>query len=496
MATVAPTRVRSGRGVELVLLVVALVVAVAGYALVGIGVEGSAPANVVRYGVSMAVLAVVAHLVVRWRAPYADPVILPTVVALNGIGLAMIYRLNVDLADKQLMWSALSVILALVVLVLLRDHRTLRRYSYTAMLASLVLLLLPMLPIIGKEINGARIWIGVGPASFQPGEMAKIGLAVFFAGYLVTNRDTLTLAGPTVLWMKLPRARDLGPILLFWAATMVVLVAQKDMGTAVLLFGMFVGAIYLATERVSWVLLGGALLAAGAWLLFVVPVTARRLSHISRRVEGWQNALDPAVYEKGSSYQLLEGKFGMASGGLFGTGLGQGHPYRIPFAYSDSIVASLGEELGLTGLVAVLVLITILVQRGMRTALGVRDGFGKLLAGGLSFLIALQTFVVVGGVTGLIPLTGLTAPFLAHGGSSLLGNWLIVGLLLRISDDARRPAPAVPVLPTPSGGIPVLDRPSADSAIVVAGSGVQDAPQPGPSGEGVAEVVPGNGASP
>ncbi|MDR3068509.1 MAG: FtsW/RodA/SpoVE family cell cycle protein, partial [Cellulomonas sp.] len=469
MATVAPTRVQSGRGVELVLLVVALVVAVSSYALVGIGVDGSAPANVVRYGVGMTALAVAAHLVVRWRAPYADPVILPTVIALNGIGLAMIYRLDLayeargkaqhNFADKQLMWSALAMLLALVVLVLLRDHRTLRRYSYTAMIAALVLLVLPMVPGIGQEKNGARIWIALGPASFQPAEFAKIALAVFFAGYLVTNRDTLALAGRTVLGMKLPRARDLGPILVVWAVTLMVLVAQKDLGTSLLLFGLFIAMLYLATERVSWVLLGLALLGVGAW------AAAQAFSHVNVRFTIWLHALDPEVYEpaSGSGYgwgsgQLVRGLFGMASGGLFGTGWGQGRPDLVSEAESDFIVASLGEELGLTGLIAVLALLMILVQRGMRTAIGVRDGFGKLLAGGLSFLIIVQVFVVVGGVTRLIPLTGLTTPFLAYGGSSLLGNWLIVGLLLRISDDARRPAPVVPVVPTPAGGTPVLDR--------------------------------------
>ena len=519
MATVAPTRVRSGRGVELVLLVVALVVAVAGYALVGIGVKGAVPTDIVRYGLGMAALAVLAHVVVRWRAPYADPVILPTVVALNGIGLAMIYRMDLayaargraqhDFADKQLMWSAFAMILALVVLVALRDHRTLRRYSYTAGLAALVLLLMPMLPVIGKQINGARIWVGIGPATLQPAELAKIALAIFFAGYLVTNRDTLALAGPTVLGMKLPRARDLGPILVVWGVTMVVLVAQKDLGTSLLLFGLFIAALYLATERVSWVLLGLGLLAVGAW------AASQAFAHVGVRFTIWLHALDQEVYDpaRGSGYgwgsgQLVRGLFGMASGGMFGTGWGQGRPDLVSYAESDFIVASLGEELGLTGLIAILALVMVLVQRGMRTAIGVRDGFGKLLAGGLSFLVALQVFVVVGGVTRLIPLTGLTAPFLAYGGSSLLGNWLIVGLLLRISDDARRPAPAVKVVLTPADGVPALARPSAESAIVVPGSGAQDVPLsaptpsaapvedgPAPPAGGATETVPGVGAS-
>lgn len=310
------------------------------------------------------------------------------------------------------------------------------------------------------------------------------------------NRDTLALAGRTVLGMKLPRARDLGPILVVWAVTMVVLVVQKDLGTSLLLFGLFIAMLYLATERVSWVLLGLALLAVGAW------AAAQAFSHVGVRFSIWLHALDQDVYapQAGSGYgwgsgQLVRGLFGMASGGLFGTGWGQGRPDLVSYAESDFIVASLGEELGLTGLIAVLALLMILVQRGMRTAIGVRDGFGKLLAGGLSFLIVVQVFVVVGGVTRLIPLTGLTAPFLAYGGTSLLGNWLVVALLLRISDDARRPAPAVPVVPTPSGGTPILARPRADAAIVVSGSAGPAAPPADrpPPPEGATEIVPGVG---
>jgi cell division protein FtsW (lipid II flippase) len=475
MATVTPTRVRSGRGIELLLLVIALGVGVAAYAMVGLGVAGSAPADVWSYGAGMAALAVITHAVVRWRAPHADPVILPAVFALNGIGLAMIYRIDLALAargkpdgfaDKQLAWTAISIGLAIALLIFLRDHRTLRRYTYTAMVASLVLLVMPLLPVLGHTINGARIWVRIGPVGMQPAELAKITLAVFFAGYLVTNRDTLALAGPSLLGMRLPRLRDLGPIALVWAASLAVLVFQSDLGTSLLLFGLFVAVLYLATERISWVVIGMLMFASGAW------VAATTFGHVRARFTVWLHALDPEVFaqDPGGSGQLVRGLFGMASGGMFGTGWGQGRPDLVPYAQSDFIVASLGEELGLTGLVAVLILITVVIQRGMRTAIGVRDGFGKLLAGGLSFLIALQLFVVVGGVTRLIPLTGLTTPFLAYGGSSLVANWLIMGLLLRISDDARRPAPAVALVPTPDVGTP---------AVVVAGSGGASEPAGG-----------------
>lgn len=444
MATVVPQPVRHGRGVELVLLAIALALGVGAYALVGLNTEGAVPADIVGYSVGFVLLAVALHVVLRLRAPYADPVMLPIVVALNGIGLAMIYRLDVaytargmtdGFAARQLGWTALGMVMAAVVLLVLRDHRTLRRYTYIAMVLGLVLLVLPLLPVIGTEIYGARIWIRVLGYSFQPAELAKIVLAVFFAGYLVTNRDTLALAGPKVLGLQLPRLRDLGPILLAWLVSVGVLVFQRDLGTSLLFFGLFVAMLYLATERLSWVLIGLALFVGGA------VAAAQTFSHVQARVEAWLNAMDNDVFNAspGGSGQLVRGLFGMASGGLFGTGWGQGRPDLVPRAESDFIVASLGEELGLTGLLAVLLCYLVLAQRGMRTAIGVRDGFGKLLAGGLAFVVAFQCFVVVGGVTRLIPLTGLTTPFLAYGGSSLVANWMIVALLLRISDSARRP---------------------------------------------------------
>jgi cell division protein FtsW (lipid II flippase) len=451
MATVQPVRVRAGRGVELGLLLLALVVGWAAYALVGLGTAHRIPADALWYGLGMAALALGMHAVLRWRAPYADPVILPVVVALNGIGLAMIARLDYayalrdkphDFAPKQLLWTTISLVLAAVVLVVLRDHRTLRRYTYTAMVLALLLLVSPLLPVVGKEINGARIWVRVAGVGLQPAELAKIALAVFFAGYLVTHRDTLTLAGPRALGVQLPRLRDLGPIVVVWGVSVAVLVLQKDLGTSLLLFGLFVAMLYLATERVSWVLIGLLLFAAGALAAATV------FPHVGNRFDAWLHALSPEQYDKsvGGSWQLVQGLFGLANGGLFGTGWGQGRPDIPSYAESDFIVPALGEELGLTGLVAILLLYAVLTERGLRTAIGVRDGFGKLLAGGLAFVMAFQVFVVVGGVTRLIPLTGLTTPFLAYGGSSLLANWIIVALLLRVSDDARRPAPAVPTV--------------------------------------------------
>jgi cell division protein FtsW (lipid II flippase) len=337
-------------------------------------------------------------------------------------------------------WTAVGVLLSAVIVAVLRDHRVLRRYTFTAMVAGLVLLLLPLVPGLGTRINGAQIWIRLGPLGFQPGELAKIVLTVFFAGYLVTARDTLSLVGPRFLGLHLPRARDLGPILVAWLASLGVLVLESDLGTSLLFFGLFVAMLYVATQRVSWVVVGLVLFLAGAVAAWQV------VGHVRPRVTAWLDAFDPQVYGAayGSSYQLVQGLFGFANGGLTGTGIGLGRPQTVPYAESDFILATLGEELGLAGLFAVLLLYLVLVERGLRTAVAVRDGFGKLLAGGLSFAVALQCFVVAGGVLRVIPLTGLTMPLLAYGGSSLVANWMIVGLLLRTSDAARRPAPVAP----------------------------------------------------
>ena len=439
MATVLPVYPTTRRNVELVLVVGAVLIACGAWAVVGLTGEGSLPAGLLLHGGGLGALAVVLHLLLRWRAPHADPVLLPVATLLNGLGLVMIHRLDLAeetaAASRQFVWSALGVAAAAAVVVGLRDHRILRRYTFTAMVAGLVLLVLPLVPGLGREINGARIWVGVGPLSFQPGEIAKIALAVFFAGYLVVHRDALSLTGPKVLFLRLPRARDLGPILLGWAASVGVLVLQRDLGTSLLFFGLFVAVLYVSTERVSWIVIGLALFAAGA------VFAATTMSHVRSRVDIWLHPFEPENADR--AYQLLQGLYGMANGGLLGTGLDRGRPDIVPFANSDFVYASFGEELGLVGLFAVLLLYGVLVERGLRTAIGVRDGFGKLLAAGLAFSVALQVFVVVGGVTRVIPLTGLTTPFLAAGGSSLVSNWIVVALLLRVSDLARRPAPEV-----------------------------------------------------
>jgi len=427
---------RRRRGAELFLLVLALIVGIGAYAAVGLGVDGEVPTNLLGYGGWLAILVVGAHITVRIVAPYADPVLLPVVAALNGLGLAIIHRIDLardtGLASQQLTWMTLGVALFIGTLVALPDHRLLARFTYTSGLAAIVLLILPMVPGLGTSINGAKIWIALGPFSFQPGEVAKLLLVITFAGYLVVHRDALALAGRRVVFVDLPRGRDLGPILMMWVVSLGILVLQRDLGSSLLFFGLFLIMLYVATERPGWLVVGGLLFFGGA------AVAIRIFAHVQNRVDIW---LHPFADPNGSGYQLVQALYGFAWGGLVGRGLGEGMPQRVPYVESDFILAAIGEELGLTAVIAVLLLYGLVVERALRAALISRDGFGKLVATGLAAVVALQVFVVIGGVTRLIPLTGLTTPFLSYGGSSLVANWVIVAILLRISDQARRPLP-------------------------------------------------------
>lgn len=436
---------RKRRGTELVLTSMAVGIAIFAYVAVGLGARGTVPAGVFKLATAVIVVAIATTIVVRRLAPYADPVLLPLVIALNGIGLAMIYRIDQDcpgfclggdyqpLANAQLMWTALGLVAFTVVLFVVNDHRMLQRFTYSAGLAAIVLLVLPLLPGIGQNIRGARIWINLGPFSFQPGEAAKICLAVFFAGYLVRHKDALALAGRRVLGVDLPRGRDLGPILAGWLISVGILVFQRDLGSSLLFFGLFVVMLYIATERPGWLVVGAVLFVSGSYFGYLA------FGHVRARFDAW---LDP-FGNPDANGQLISSLYGLAHGGVLGRGLGQGSPELTPFSFSDFIVGALGEELGLTGLMAILLIYGLIVERGLRIALTCRDAFGKLLAAGLAVSFALQVFVVVGGVTRLIPLTGLTTPFLAQGGSSIVMNWAIMGLLLRISDQTRRPAPEI-----------------------------------------------------
>jgi cell division protein FtsW (lipid II flippase) len=429
------------RNLELLLLVVALGIAAGALALVELGAVGELDPGMFMLAAGPAVLVLVLHLVERVVAPEGDPFVVPIATLLTGLGIAMIHRL--DIAEgytgwaafgvRQIAWAVIAIAFAITGLLLVRNHRVLQRYRYLAMFTGIVLLLLPVVPVIGETGANADVWVQIGIFSFQPGEFAKILLAIFFAGYLVTARDSLSLVGRSFLGLRLPRARDLGPILVVWVLSMGVIVIQRDLGTALLYFGLFLVMLYVATGRGSWIFIGLALFAAGGWL------ATRMLPYVAGRFENWLDAFNPEVYERdGGSYQLVQGIFGLADGGLVGTGLGQGRPDLVPLAESDYIIASLGEELGLIGLFAILSLYLIFVARGFRIGIAGQDDFGRLLAVGISFVVGLQVFIVIGGVTRIIPLTGLTTPFLAAGGSSLVANWIIVALLLRLSDAVRQ----------------------------------------------------------
>lgn len=466
MATVSVAPARPRRVVEMLLMLIAVALGVGGYALTTINRTGEVPGNLGQHIVILIVLAVVAEVGMHILAPYADPVILPISVALTGIGLAMIYRLDMsyELLGKdtvglnQLIYVGIAITLAAIALFFVRDHRSLRRFTFTFGIASLILLLLPVIPGLGVETNGARVWIKLGPLSAQPGEIVKITLAIFFAGYLVANRDKLAIAGRKIFGLQLPRGRDLGPIIAVWLIGIAILVFQRDLGTSLLFFGLFVAMLYVATNRVSWLIIGFAMFTPAVFLAISL------FPHVSARFDVWLNAMEPEVYNRdpGGSYQVVQGIFGQASGGLTGTGWGEGYPQLVQVANSDFILSSLAEELGLTGLAAILMLYLILIERGLRAAIGVRDGFGKLLATGLSFSLALQVFVVLGGLTRVIPLTGLTAPFLAAGGSSMVSSWLTIALLVRISDAARRPSHNY--TPWVSGSFLLGDAPAARKA--------------------------------
>ncbi|MEU9995423.1 FtsW/RodA/SpoVE family cell cycle protein [Streptomyces sp. NPDC050848] len=430
-------RIPKRRGVELSLLVCAVLISVMGYADVGLARSGAVPPDALRYGAGLGGLALLAHLAVRFRAPYADPLLLPIAVLLNGLGLVLIYRLDLETpkdeaAFTQLVWSALGVALFAAVVVLLRDHRTLQRYAYLSMATALLLM---VVPIFFPAVNGAKIWIRIGGLSFQPGEFAKILLAVFFAAYLAANRNALAYTGRRIWRLQLPTGRVLGPIAAIWLLSVGVLVLERDLGTSLLFFGLFVIMLYVATGRTGWIAVGLLLAGVGAFAVGSIE------PHVHSRVEDWLNPYASIEAGDGPS-QLAQSLFAFAAGGMLGTGLGLGHSILIGFAAkSDFILATAGEELGLVGLTALFLLYALLVARGYRAGLALRDPFGRLLAIGLASILALQVFVIAGGVMGLIPLTGMAMPFLAQGGSSVVTNWIIVALLIRVSDSARAPRP-------------------------------------------------------
>ncbi len=440
---------RGRRGTELAMIGFAIAIMLFAWMAAGFGLNGNIPPGLITYVGGFAILLLGAHVAVRFLAPWADPLMLPLAGVLNGLGIVMIYRLQESGQGKnagqpistltthaalfQLMYTAIGLVAFAVVLAAIRDPRVLQRYTYTLGTLGLFVLAIPaILPARFSEVNGAKVWITIGGFSLQPGEFARIALAVFFAGYLVRKRDVLALAGRRVAGIDLPRARDLGPVAVVWLASLLVLVFESDIGTSALFFGMFIVMIYLATQRTSWMIIGILMFVGGA------AIAQEFIPHVHERFEVW---LHPFAQALGNGYQVVQGLEGMAFGGLFGTGLGQGEPYHTPLVQSDFIFTGFGEELGLTGLMALVLIYALITQRGLRAAIAVKDPFSKLLAGGLAFILALQVFIILGGVSNLIPLTGITTPFLSQGGSSLIASWIVIALLMRVSDTARRPAP-------------------------------------------------------
>lgn len=380
----------------------------------------------------------IAHVAIAFLAPYADQVMLPVVALLNAVGLVVIYRLDLaerpgygPLAERQMLWSLVGVGLMVLTLVVIRDHKSLSRYSYLLGLVGLILLALPLVWPQPPGYEEARIWLWLGPFSIQPGEFSKILLLIFFAQLLAQKRALFTVAGKRFLGMTFPRIRDLAPILMVWAIAILIMGISNDFGPALLLFATVLGMVYFATGRASWLFIGVGLVAVGGYAVYQFS------SKIQERVA---NFIDPFADFDGIGNQPANALISLSWGGITGTGLGYGHPELVPVAHSDYILAALGEELGFVGIAAVLCLFAVFITRGFRTAMQARDSYGKLLASGLALTIVIQIFVVAGGVSAMLPMTGLTTPFMSAGGSSVMANYILLGLLLRISNSANRPA--------------------------------------------------------
>jgi cell division protein FtsW (lipid II flippase) len=433
---------RGPAGAQLALTIFAIVLAVAAFALVELGLRRSVTQHLAEYGALIVVGYVIAHLLVRRLAPNADPALFPVAGLLAGVGFAVIYRLDPGRSAEQASWLVVGLIAFALTLWLVKDHRKLDAYTYTIGLLGVIFLLLPIVPGLGREVNGARVWITFGgKLTFQPAEMGKVLIAIFLASYLGRKRELLQVAPGRLGPFQLPQAKHLGPVLLAWGVALAVLFFEKDLGTSLLYFGIFVVMLWVATARGSYLAIGVVLFAIGALFAYAT------FGHVKDRVGAWEHALDsspcpgssgrvPCV--EGQGFQIAQSQFAFATGGIGGTGLGLGNPDQIPFASTDMIYAAVGEELGLLGSVGVLLLFLALVGKGLKTAVQTGDTFGKLLAAGLSAILGLQAFIIMGGVTRLIPLTGVTLPFMSYGGSSLVANFVLLALLIRISSG---PAP-------------------------------------------------------
>ncbi len=423
------TRTSAGTGFSL--LLVAAVIVGSAYALAGLGETASLPANIAPLLLAFFLLMALAYTAMRALAPNAEPTLLPIIALLNGLGYVVIARLNRDLAANQATWTAVGVMCFIATLFLVRRAADLERYRYLLALGGIGLLLAPLLPIIGSTKNGARLWLELGPFSFQPGELAKIALAVFFASYLVERRELLAPGGLPGAALA-ARARAIGPLVGMWGLSIVVMIAEKDLGSSTLFFALFIAMLWVAAGGYVWPLLGLAMFSAGsvfAWASF---------SHVQERVRIW---IDPWSKASSEGFQLVQAAYAFAAGGVVGTGLARGAPQKIPAVSTDLIFAAIGEELGLVGAAAVIAAFALVVVIGLRIAQRAERPFEQLLAVGLTSIIGVQTCLIIGGVTRVLPLTGITLPFVSYGGSSIIANWILIALLLRISSGDRLQRP-------------------------------------------------------
>jgi len=422
------------RNTELGLMLMAGVLTAGAYTLASLGRSASLPADLVPFLIVILGLLAVAHVATRRLAPGADGILLPIAGLLNGIGYVFIARLDHKLAGLQALWTALGVAAFVGTLVLVRRARDIERLRYTFALIGIGLLLLPLVPVIGQNINGSRLWVRLGTVTFQPGELAKIALCIFFASYLVEKQPLLTMGTRKVAGVWVPNVRHFGPIVLAWGFSLVVMFWEKDLGSALLFFALFIVLLWLTTARGVYLGIGGVMFTMGSFIAFQVFAHVRTRVHI---------LMDPWSVANGAGYQVVQALFAFAAGGVAGSNIGQGSPQRIPAVSTDFIFAAIGEELGLIGTVAILVAYMLMVGAGLRIAMRVDSPFEKTLAAGLTAIIGLQSFIILGGVTRLVPLTGITLPFVSYGGSSLISNYILLALLLRISDDSKDRA-AVP----------------------------------------------------
>ena len=424
------------RNRELALLILALLLGCGALALVALARDQAELAGAVPMMVLLSVFYVGAHLLMRKLAPLADPLLLPIAAVLNVLGLAAIYRLSPEkLGPTQVTWTLVGIGCFIGTLLVVRDYTALARYKYILGFIGVGLLLLPMTPL-GVTVNGARLWVGFGAFRFQPGELAKICLVIFFAAYLADRKELLAIASRRLAGLHFPDIKHFGPLLVMWGLSLCVMFFEKDLGSSLLFFSIFLVMLYVATARIAYVAIGTLLFVVGSYLGY------QAFSHVQSRVQVWLDVFNPD-YIQAEGYQLSQSLFALATGGLFGTGLGRGRPDLIPEAPTDFIFSVIGEELGLLGTAGVLVCFMLIVARGLRASLRTRDDFGQLLAAGLTAIFAIQTIIIIGGVTRALPLTGITLPFMSYGGSSLLSNFILIAVLIRLShQSAAAPDPA------------------------------------------------------